>query len=221
MTYTLGSHTPEREALSVRPRGKGKSDAIAVDEDGSGTLGALKGGLTSAKLSLRADYNERIAGKPGFKSVGLVSGGNPESSNYIRDGYMGLTTNWLSTALARAGHKGYLPGLAIYQAVLMDTYNGLWGGIGKQEGKGVEGTVLLFGNESGDNYNKLALHEISHGFYLQHAPGGGSSEPQPKLHDKDDVCVLSYAEHDGDHCGQCVASLRGMAVRYPPFVAEE
>ena len=74
-----------------------------------------------------------------------------------------------------------MPGLVINQAASMDPYSGLWGGIGTQEGKGVENTILLFGTESGDAYNKLAVHEISHGFYLQHAPGGGATECSPAL----------------------------------------
>lgn len=267
--YTLGCPTPEKGTVTLRPRGKGLSDAIA--SDASGALGDLKGGLTKATLDygtgvltaefdarqdgpgidvcyfprnyldldsllvfpdrspflfnlrLPEDYNLQLGTKK-FKKMGRDASRSPEASGYIRDGYMGVTKNWLSQALARAGHKGYLPGLSIFQAAALDTYDGLWGGIGKQQGKGVESAILLFGKASGDLYNRLALHEVSHGFYLQHAPGGDASGAKDHLHAKGtgDVCVMSYDDsNDGDHCGQCVASLRGMSVEHAPFVPDD
>jgi len=83
-------------------------------------------------------------------------------------------------------------------------------------GKAVGQTVFLFGGpqETIAKYNRLVVHEMSHSLYLQHAPGSPqASGVQPKLHDKEDVCVMSYdAGSDGDHCGKCVANLRGIKV---------
>jgi hypothetical protein len=72
----------------------------------------------------------------------------------------------------------------------------------------------VFGNALGDisKYYGLALHEMSHGLYFKHAPTTLIMN-FPELHDKDDVCIMSYDSNDGDHCGQCVASLRGMNER--------
>ena len=71
--------------------------------------------------------------------------------------------------------------------------------------------IYLFGGEAGPAFQGLAVHEISHGLYLQHAPEAPGAKPDQ--HDAADTCVMSYSENDGDHCGQCVATLRGIDTR--------
>jgi hypothetical protein len=49
--------------------------------------------------------------------------------------------------------------------------------------------------------------------YLRHAPGGGTGQTAvPAWHDDEQsyTCVMSYAANNGDYCGKCLASMRGM-----------
>ena len=80
---------------------------------------------------------------------------------------------------------------------------------GLQEGKAVGNGIYLFGGEDGPAFQRLAVHEISHGLYLEHAPSAPNNRPE--LHDAGtDICVMSYSDEAVEHCGQCVATLRGV-----------
>lgn len=261
------SGLPDPGTLTIRPKGGGKSDAVASDEDKSGTLGALKGvkagrvdygaGKVTVEfdaaqdgkeydvayfprsyidldslltfpakspylfnLVLPADYNAAIQGKR-FRPMELDGAGKPTNAHiYIDDRASGLCKNWLMEALTLAidRSQGFYPGLVIIQALSLDSYTGGVWKSGTQEGKAVGNGVYLFGKAS-DKWNQLTVHEVSHGLYLQHAPTASGAKAE--LHDPADTCVMSYSANDGDFCGQCNASLRGLHVEHSPFVAEE
>lgn len=258
---------PDQGTLTIRPKGKGLSDAVASDADKSGTLGALKGvkagrvdyatGKVTVEfdasqegkefdvayyprsyidleslltfpakspflfnLVLPGDYNAAIQGKR-FRPMEVAGDGKPTLAySYVDDRKAGLCKNWLLEALTLAIDKsqGFYPGLVIIQAVALDNYSRIWPS-GTQEGKAVGNGVYLFGKAAGDAWNRLTVHELSHGLYLQHAPSASGNKPE--LHDPADTCVMSYDANDGDYCGQCNASLRGLSVEYPPFAGEE
>jgi len=150
---------------------------------------------------------------------------------------LGLVKGLLMVAVWRAlgKNKGFSPGLSIVEAASLDNYTAAAENPGTQEGKAVGQCIFLFGGNgsSAPRYNALATHEISHGLYLEHAPGSPTAAgAKPTLHtklrklsasapDKDDTpgfeteipCVMSYdARSDGHHCGKCVANLRGVGV---------
>lgn len=150
----------------------------------------------------------------------------------------GLVTAIFMNALPRAigRNDGFYPGIVLFHAAMLENYESTWDS-GIQEGKGVGQGVYVFGgnmfrggysNPADDQkrarngLNTLALHELSHALYLQHAPthvpgGLNPGGAQPQLHDNADTCVMSYDACDGDYCGQCIALLRGINTRVAPF----
>lgn len=167
-------------------------------------------------LKLPSDYNAAI--KAGTLPMTVASDGKPGNHYmYTDDRAAGLCKNWLMQALVHAVDKnrGFYPGLVVIQAVALDSYSAIWPS-GTQEGKAVGSGVYLFGKTVSSG---LALHELSHALYLQHAPTAQGNKAH--LHDAADTCVMSYDANDGDYCGQCVASLRGMTVEQEPFVPAE
>jgi hypothetical protein len=156
----------------------------------------------------------------------VPDGPNPESggSAYLRAGKLGPITALLMQALVHCvgGNNGYYPGVLIFTARDIDNYDGIWdvGGIhgGKSFGNGV--FVFRRADFTAAYFRSLVLHEMSHSYYFHHAPGGGASGAKPERHDAGDVCVMSYdqsARNDGDMCGKCIASLRGMNILAGPF----
>jgi hypothetical protein len=167
--------------------------------------------------------------KPGYPLADGLRAAMTQRGGKLGDG---IVLALLTTAATRGieRNSGFLPGLILFHAGLLDTYSAGWAD-GTQEGKGVEHGIFIFGGASyrpGDpglpqdvnqraakKLQALALHEMSHGVYLQHAPTHvqGGKDPngaKPNLHDPNDTCVMSYDPDDGDHCGHCVALLRGM-----------
>ncbi len=161
------------------------------------------------------------------------SGANPHY--FAIDGAkLGLVKGLLMSALWRAinKNKGFAPGISIVEAASLDNYTTVPDDAGVQEGKAVGQCIFLFGGNGSEaaKYNALAIHEISHALYLQHAPGSprasgvatGKHEILRKLRadapDSEDTpnfeteipCVMSYdARSDGHHCAKCVDNLRG------------
>jgi hypothetical protein len=61
---------------------------------------------------------------------------------------------------------------------------------------------------------KTFIHEVGHTLFLAHAPGHfpGGKEPegaQADAHDKDQVCLMSYSDHQKFLCGLCFLKLAG------------
>ena len=129
---------------------------------------------------------------------------------------LGLVKALLFESLVRGVglNGGYSPGLMFFRAHAVDNYTAIWP-TGIQEGKGVGAGILLFdiaGAPDLARFNALTLHEMSHGLLLSHAPNAPSGVKAGQ-HDPADKCVMSYDPNDGDHCGHCVAALRGMRTR--------
>ncbi len=113
-------------------------------------------------------------------------------------------------------NNGFNPGLIFVEAQCFDNLTAVAEPLASQEGKAVGQVVFLFtgATSPANKYKSLVIHEMSHALYLQHAPGGaGTSGVEVDLHDPIDTCVMSYADNDADHCGKCVAALRGINVR--------
>lgn len=113
-------------------------------------------------------------------------------------------------------NNGFNPGLIFVEAQCFDNLTAVAEPLASQEGKAVGQVVFLFTGATApaNKYKSLIIHEMSHALYLQHAPGAiGTSGVVEDLHDPIDICVMSYADNDADHCGKCVAALRGINVR--------
>jgi hypothetical protein len=174
-------------------------------------------------LRLPTDYNQRKDAK--FLPFAVNAKGEPFDSNSLpTQGFqfalakkLGLVKGLLLEATVKGvgNNNGFYPGLVLIQSLVLDNYSVIWKDSGTQQGKGVGLGVFLFGNGSNDldKLHALAVHEMSHSLYLKHAPTADGARPE--LHDKADTCVMSYDSNDGDHCGQCVASLRGMNEHNP------
>ena len=59
-------------------------------------------------------------------------------------------------------------------------------------------------------YSALALHEVGHCLFRDHAP----PNPAPKktdVHDniKDGYCVMTYETTEGVYCGKCLLAVQG------------
>lgn len=174
-------------------------------------------------LRLPADYNGRkAAGKVAMSPVGP----NPKPSGvaYLRAEQLGPITSLIMQALVHCvnNNNGYYPGVVIFSARDVDNYSGIWDVGGERGGKSFGNGVFVFrrANFTTAYFRSLVLHEMSHSYYFHHAPGGGTSGAKPDLHDGGDICVMSYdqsPQNDGDMCGKCIASLRGMNIREGPF----
>jgi hypothetical protein len=174
-------------------------------------------------LRLPTGYNQRKAAK--YLPFALNAKGEPfDSSNTPTHGFqfvlakkLGFVKGFLMEAMVRGigNNNGFYPGVVMIQALALDNYSVIWKDSGTQEGKGVGLGVFVFGNGSNDldKLHTLAIHEMSHSLYFKHAPTAVGFKKE--LHDKDDICVMSYDANDGDYCGQCVASLRGMNEQSP------
>jgi len=130
---------------------------------------------------------------------------------------MGLVKALFMDAAVRGVRRngGFYPGLLFFRAQRADNYTSIWP-TGTQEGKGVGNGIFLFTPLDPARVAALALHEMSHGLFLMHAPNATGARAAE--HDPDDrFCVMSYDANDGDHCGQCVAALRGINTRVAPF----
>lgn len=133
---------------------------------------------------------------------------------------LGLVKALLLDSVVRGVNRngGFYPGLLFFRAHRVDNYTAIWP-TGTQEGKGVGNGIFLFdtvGSGDAARFNALTLHEMSHGLFLMHAPAApGNKADQHDAADR--YCVMSYDANDGDHCGQCVAALRGMNTRNAPF----
>lgn len=173
------------------------------------------------RLALPAEYNDGLQGHEPCQDDGK----KPDThAKLLLDQRVGLPLFLYAPALCQAlggNRQALLPGLNVVQADAIDTWSVLWAG-GTQEGKGMGNTIFVFRPiESEDHQaglDQLALHELSHGLFLQHAPPNTGA---PKhLHDpKDPHCVMSYSpDRDGDFCGLCLANLRGMYAHRRPLV---
>jgi len=138
-------------------------------------------------------------------------------------GAVPFVANYLLPALTRGvdANGGYYPGLVVVQATRLSTYDAIWDPGPNQEGKAVGQGVFLFGGSKDPNAGRssaIALHEISHAMLLTHAPTTLSPPGgiKPERHDPNDVCVMSYNDSDGDHCGKCIAALRGINIAAIP-----
>jgi len=127
-------------------------------------------------------------------------------------------------------HKGYLPGLFILQVTSISTLGATkqifdFAGLGLQ----FRSCVLALGGDcyapepkvqyrdtankiekQHTGYNALALHEVGHCLFRDHAP----PDPEPKntdIHDKegDGYCVMTYKLTEGDYCGKCLLAVQG------------
>ena len=167
------------------------------------------------------DYSAK-AGE-GFAKMELMDekANAPSHAAYInRAGYG--TANVLLRCLAQgvAGNgQSLVPGIIVIQASLQDPYSTLWEYL--KEGKGWGNVLFLFSPPKKDDaeaFKKdvatLAAHELGHCLYLRHAPGDGAkvAEPAPLEHDPDEKnCLMTYSLAAGrEHCGACVANLRGV-----------
>jgi hypothetical protein len=77
--------------------------------------------------------------------------------------------------------------------------------------------AIFFQFTVGDD-SKTFIHEVGHTLFLAHAPGHweAGKQPggyQPNAHDKDQVCLMSYASNKKYLCGLCFVKLGGW--RYP------
>ncbi len=164
------------------------------------------------------DTNRLFAWQPTAQGVSLP--GELAAFASDRDDYaLVKSTMFLTLSRSIESNNNYMPGLMIVQASVLDNYYLIWPA-GVQQGKGAAGMVLLCRpSEQSPITTKLVTHELGHVLYLMH---GGATEPANRpQHDTQDVCVMDYesgiVQHDGDHCGQCVASLRGFAARGAHF----
>lgn len=169
-------------------------------------------------LALPRVYNTRI--QPGTKpaELGLDETARPTVLHAFVDARnMGLVKALFMDAAVRGVRRngGFYPGLLFFRAQRADNYTSIWP-TGTQEGKGVGNGIFLFTPLDPARVAALALHEMSHGLFLMHAPNATGARAAE--HDPDDrFCVMSYDANDGDHCGQCVAALRGINTRVAPF----
>lgn len=174
-------------------------------------------------LRLPSDYNGR-------KAAGMIpmtpDGPNPQPSGvaYLRADKLGPITSLIMQALVHCvgRNNGYYPGVIIFSARDVDNYSGIWDVGGERGGKSFGNGVFVFrrANFTTAYFRSLVLHEMSHSYYFHHAPGPGAEGSKPELHDRNDICVMSYdqsPQNDGDMCGKCIASLRGMDIREGPF----
>lgn len=172
------------------------------------------------KLALPEEYNPRVDGKSFVK---MEEGARPRHADFVLDQFYGPPLFLYAGALVQLvgdNKRAFLPGLVLIQADVADTYSALWGGA-TQEGKGLANGVFVFrpvpSEDNQKGVDQLALHEMSHGLFLMHAPPvrGGRAD----LHDPaDGACVMSYSpDRDGDYCGMCVANLRGLRAHQPPL----
>jgi hypothetical protein len=191
-------------------------------------------------LALPQAYNDAIGA--GTYPMALDEGGRLVAHSGANPHYfaidgtkLGLVKGLLMSALWRAldKNKGFAPGISIVEAASMENYTTVPDNAGVQEGKAVGQCIFLFGGNGAEaaKYNALAIHEISHALYLQHAPGTPTaSGVAPGEHDKlrklkhdapdsEDTpdfdteipCVMSYDDRkDGHHCTKCVENLRGV-----------
>jgi len=125
-------------------------------------------------------------------------------------------------------HDGYLPGLFILQVTSISTL-GVTRQIFDFTGLGLQfrSCVLAHGDDyyapepkvqyrdtakkhekCNTGYSALALHEVGHCLFRDHAP---PTFPIPDPHDKKDdgYCVMSYEMTEGDYCGKCVLAVQG------------
>lgn len=179
-------------------------------------------------LQMPDEYNRNLtAGNSG--AMPMVTAPDPPTGRirpdlhfkYINDRNFGAVKTLLMIALGRAATRyagvpsgAYCPGLVFVRALALDTYEGVWGS-GVQEGKAVGNIVYVFGGGDAPPQCGLApltMHETSHGLYMFHAPGGGADPNKPERHDLNYTCVMSYAANQGDYCGKCNASMRGMKI---------
>ena len=73
--------------------------------------------------------------------------------------------------------------------------------------------TIFFQFTVGDD-TKTFIHEVGHTLFLAHAPGHfqAGKQPggyQPSAHDKDQVCLMSYASNKKYLCGLCFVKLGG------------
>ncbi|GEM_PF-5935332 len=174
-------------------------------------------------LRLPDDYNTRVgAGVPPMEKDG--NGNLPKSNNHylmLEAAKLGLVKALYLDSVARGidRNNGFNPGLIFIEAQAMDNLTFVGDPGATQEGKAVGQAVFLFtgAKSTVDWYKRLTIHEMSHALYLQHAPGSPTASGESKVEHDDDPnerCVMSYdAQNDGDHCGKCVASLRGLNIR--------
>lgn len=187
-------------------------------------------------LRLPADYNQQH--DQGYVDM-LVQGNTPRSFGLLKpegafgflcarrtggnQGAVPFVANFILPAISRGvdGNGGYYPGLVVVQATRLSNYESIWDPGPNQEGKAVGQGVFLFGGSrdpSAPRFAAIALHELSHAMMLMHAPTRAKPPGgvMPERHDPADVCVMSYDDSDGDHCGKCVAALRGLNIAAIP-----
>jgi hypothetical protein len=168
-------------------------------------------------LALPRIYNGLI--QPGTKPADVMPDETTKPAvihAFIDSQTLGLVKGLLMDAAVRGVHKngGFYPGLLFFHAHRADNYTAIWE-TGTQEGKGVGNGIFLFDVSDPTRFNGLTLHEMSHGLFLTHA--GSAPGAKAAHHDAGDTCVMTYDANDGDHCGQCVAVLRGVNTRIAPF----
>ncbi|PTL80309.1 hypothetical protein [Vitiosangium sp. GDMCC 1.1324] len=74
---------------------------------------------------------------------------------------------------------------------------------------GLDGSKLLYVVFARSD-ETTAAHEIGHGLFLCHAPGGIVRDPDPHAHDANmSNCLMGYHENATDFCGFCQLRLRG------------
>lgn len=179
---------------------------------------------------LPAAYDALV--RPGYLKMGDGIQEAPKQGVYISGRGFSTNTSMLG-AIARGldGNKQALvPGIIIVQSAALDLYSALYM-MGEQEGKGWTNVVFVHQPAAHsdpavfrERINTLFAHEMGHTLYLSHAPDGPKSTQAPGnvplLHDAaDNDCLMSYSTRvEGrDHCGLCLATLRGMSLYDSPL----
>jgi hypothetical protein len=131
----------------------------------------------------------------------------------VEGAYKESCRNWAKRLLARAAER-VLDGAA---GIYVFMFSALYVMDGEQVGpmayaqplSGLDGSKLLYVVfERSDE--TTAAHEIGHGMFLCHAPGGIVANPDPHAHDVNmGNCLMGYDEKATDFCGFCQLRLRG------------
>jgi biotin carboxyl carrier protein len=168
-------------------------------------------------------YNQRKGG--GYRPIAtLTAQAEPTEIKYVRS-MGGVTTNTgllkaMATSLEGNG-QAWLPGVILIQSTFIDPFAFTYAGT--QEGKGWGNVLFLFspaGDLSQQKVDDLTAHELSHTLYLEHAPGEGTQTgASPDTHDPaEQACLMTYSSKPlREHCGGCLATLRGIKMYGSPL----
>lgn len=164
-----------------------------------------------------------------------------------------FTGNLVLPFAYKLADEGFLPGLYILQVPTISTLHATWilgdfaigwqfriciliqgkdhypypdcQGTGTKKAERYKGKAILGRPKDKDDmgYSALALHEVGHLFFKDHAPPNPISVPGDADYDKadydhakerhddraDGYCVMTYELTEGDYCGKCLLALQG------------